>query len=195
VLTRLLAAIAALTLVLHWIALHTLHISLPKGRSSLFLILLITLLFGAALVLRLQSWSPTTFGCVGVLLLVAIYFMGCLRIGYFKEWRYDADTKQIYWILSDLHRRCGITRFVADWRYYSPLIFYRAADGNHSLPEFPMTASGEIPTDRDAYALFYATSEDFIKKQNLQVLYHNNESGAAIAIRGCEARRFPGVQE
>jgi len=201
-LTRLLAVIAALTFLLHWIAFHTLHISLPRGRSSLFLVLLFTLLFGAALAVRLHpAASAQPAGrvrgflqsdlsrscCLGVLIVVAIYFIGCLRISYFKEWRYDADTKQLYWMLSDLHRRCGITHFAVDWRYHSSLNFYRAAYGKYSLPEFPMVTSGELPADRDAYALFYPTSQDFIEKQRLQVLYHSDESGAAIAIRGCQA--------
>jgi hypothetical protein len=193
-LARLLASIAALTLLLHWIALRTLHILLPKGRASLFLVLLLTLLFGVALAFWVHStgrraWSVVSGFGTAVLLAVAIYFIGCLRMTYFEEWRYDSATRQLYWILTGLHERCGITRFAVDWRYHSPVNFYRAAYGRYSLPEFPMVPSSDIPADRDAYALFYSTSEYLIQSQRLQVVYHDDESGAAIAIRQCEASK------
>ncbi len=123
--------------------------------------------------------------------MTAFYFIGCLRLGYFKEWKFDSDTKTLYWIMSDLHHRCGIEEFGIDWRYHLPLNFYRENYGTDSLKEFSGSTSGELPPDRDAYAIFLPTSQEFISQQKLQLLYHNEESDAAVAIRACPAEKLP----
>jgi hypothetical protein len=71
------------------------------------------------------------------------------------------------------------------------LNFYRTAYGNHLLPEFATSNSGELPTDRGTYVIFYPTSEEFIKQQQLEVVYHNEQSGATVAIRGCATDARP----
>jgi hypothetical protein len=192
-LARLLAGTAAIVLILHWIGFHALQIPLPRARTALFFVLLWTLLFGCVLTVLFQSGKTEVirrFG-IGVLMLIAAYFVGCLRLGYFKEWRFNADTKQVYWVITDLRRRCGVTDFGTDWRYSSVLNFYRTAYGNHLLPEFATSNSGELPTDRGTYVIFYPTSEEFIKQQQLEVVYHNEQSGATVAIRGCATDARP----
>ena len=67
--------------------------------------------------------------------------------------------------------------------------FYREAYGNTSLKEFSASSSGELPTGKTAYAIFLSGSEDFIQQQRLQVIYRNDESGSAVAIRGCPAQK------
>ena len=128
---------------------------------------------------------------IAVLAMTAFYFIGCLRLGYFKEWKFDSDTKTLYWIMSDLHHRCGIEEFGIDWRYHLPLNFYRENYGTDSLKEFSGSTSGELPPDRDAYAIFLPTSQEFISQQQLQLIYHNEESDAAVAIRACPAEKLP----
>ena len=186
---RILAVVSVITLALHWLAFKIFAIPLPKDRTGLFLVPLWTLVFAGCLAMPsadrvsgLVRWFGTA-----VLTLSAFYFLGCLRIGHFKEWRFDSDTKTLYWIVDDLHRRCGIERFAVDWRYQMALNFYRREYRNDSLKEFNYSTSGELPVDRDAYAIFYPTSEEFIEQQRLRVIYHNEESGAAVAIRSCVA--------
>ncbi len=60
-----------------------------------------------------------------VLILVAAYFAGCLRLGYFKEWRFDADAKQLYWAAVDANRRCGVGSSSTHWMYPGVLNFYK----------------------------------------------------------------------
>ena len=191
--TRLLVVIAVTTLLIHWLAFHLVQLLLPKDRTALFFVALGTLVFGAVLAVRLRSAKRDVAGSLGlgVLIFVAFYFVGCLRLGYFKEWKWDMDTKQMYWTLADLNRRCGITDFCTDWRYHVAMNFYREAYGNRSLKEFVGSSSGELPTDKSAYEIFLPTSEEFIQQQRLQLIYHNDESGSAVAIRGCPAKRRP----
>jgi hypothetical protein len=189
---RVLVIISATTLLLHWLAFKIVHLPLPKDRTGLFFIPFWTVALGGSLAFLFRSgarkWAQ--YSGVAVLALIALYFVGCLRVGYFKEWRFDADTKQLYWIMDGLRRRCGITSFGIDWRYHLPLNFYREVYANELLREFSGSGKrGELPTDRDAYALFLPASGDFIRQQRLELIYHNDESHAAVAIRGCPAAR------
>jgi hypothetical protein len=189
---RALVTIAAATLLLHWLAFKIVHFPLPKDRTGLFFVPLWTVAFVGSIAFLFRSGARDLLrycgvGGVAVLALIALYFIGCLRLGYFKEWRFDADTKQLYWTMEGLRRHCGITRFWTDWRYQLPLNFYREAYSNDSLREFDISHDGVLPTDRDAYAVFLPSSLDFIKQQKLQLVYQNDESHAAVAIRGCPA--------
>ncbi|HTS50082.1 MAG TPA: hypothetical protein VMH05_19180 [Bryobacteraceae bacterium] len=186
---RLVALISAATLLFHWLAFKIVHIPLPKDRTGLFFLPLWTLaLVGSlAYLTRLGIVGIPRRCAIVVLAITAFYFVGCLRLGYFKEWKFDSDTKTLYWIMADLHQRCGIEKFGIDWRYHLPLNFYRENYGTDSLKEFSGSTSGELPPDRDAYAIFFPTSQEFISHQKLQLLYHNDESDAAVAIRGCPA--------
>ena len=123
--TRIVTVVAVVTLLIHWIAFHAIHLLMPRNRTGLFFIPFWTLILGCTLELRFRSHARDTAGLIGmaILILMGFYFVGCLRLGYFKEWKFDADTKQLYWQAEDLRRRCGITRFYANWRYEAPLNF------------------------------------------------------------------------
>jgi hypothetical protein len=188
-LTRFLAGIALVTLLIHWIAFHTAHLLLPKDRTGLFFVALCALIFGVALSACFQSRPSAPvrwFGAIA-LTLTAVYFAGCLRLGYFRTWNFDADTKQIYWVLDNLNRRCGITSFVTEWKYPAALNFYRISYGNRSIPEFTRAdTSKPLPTDQKAYVLYAPDHEDFIKQQGLQVLYRGERTDATVAVQPCE---------
>lgn len=186
---RLLFFISSAALLLHWLVFRILHIPLPKDRTGLFFLPLWTLAICGSLAAILQTKSGRLVPHLGtaMLVIIAAYFVGCLRLGYFKEWKFDSDTKQLYWVLNDLHQRCGIDKFAIDWRYHLPLNFYREVYRNYELKEFSESTSGEMPNDREAYAVFFPSSEDFLRRQGLQVIYHGEESDAAVAIRSCPA--------
>jgi hypothetical protein len=185
---RLLALVFGAALLLHWLAFKLAHIPLPKDRTGLFFLPLWTLAIAGSVAFAFRAANQRALPWMGiaVLSITAFYFAGCLRLGYFREWRFDSDTKTLYWILNDLHQRCGSQTFGIDWRYHLPLNFYREDYGT-GLKEFSGSTSGELPAGRDAYAIFLPTSEDFIKQQKLHVIYRNPESEASIAIRGCPA--------
>lgn len=184
---RLLVGIAVSTLVVHWALFRTVRLPLPKDRTALFFVPLLILALGAGVALRFGSAAKDmtrTWGA-GVLVAVALYSAGCLRLGYFKEWIFDADTKQLYWLAIDLHNRCGVSDFAIDWRYHASLNFYREAYNNFSIKEFAESRSDQLPPNKSAYVIYLSTTGEFIKQQGLRVIYHDDQSGSAVAIRGC----------
>jgi hypothetical protein len=184
---RFLAGVTLATFLLHWALFRTVHLLLPKDRTALFFVLFATLSFGGALALRFRSAKRDAIRVwgVGVLIAMALSFIGCLRLGYFSEWIFDADTKQLYWLANDLHNRCGISDFGVDWRYNVSMNFYREAYNNFSIREFGEARSDQLPPNKDAYVIYLPTSQDFIRQQKLQVIYHNDQSGSSVAIRSC----------
>jgi len=189
---RLLTAIAVATLLVHWIAFHTFQLLLPKDRTGLFFVILFTLIFGSALALRFESprKDPVRWVGAAVLILVAAYFAGCLRLGYFKEWRFDADTKQLYWAAVDANRRCGVREFATHWMYPGVLNFYKRSYGNSSL-EFPSDSTKPLPVDKAGYVLNDPENAGFIQTQGLKILFRGGRSDAVLAVRGCEAETRP----
>jgi len=185
---RLLAAIAVASFLTHWIAFHTFHLLLPKDRTGLFFVILFTLIFGSALALRFESQrgDPVRWAASAVLIVVAAYFAGCLRLGYFKEWRYDADTKPLYWAAVDANRRCGVREFVTYWMYPGILNFYERSYGHVSL-QFPSDSTKPLPVDKAGYVLYYPENAAFIQSQGLSIRYKGEQSDAVLAVRGCTA--------
>jgi len=189
---RLLAAIAVASLMTHWIAFHTFHLLLPKDRTGLFFVILFTLIFGSALALRFESQrrDPVRWAAAAVLIVVAAYFAGCLRLGYFKEWRYDADTKPLYWAAVEANRRCGVREFVTYWMYPGILNFYERSYGHGSL-QFPSDSTKPLPVDKAGYVLYYPENAAFIQSQGLSIRYKGEQSDVVLAVRGCSAPPSP----
>src|ERR1051326_3397531 len=191
--TRLSVAIAVTTLLLHWIAFSWMQLLLPQTRTGLFFVAFWTLVFGSAVALRLRKarWDVAGSFGVAVLIVVALYFAGCLRLTYFREWKFDLDTKQVYWTVYNLHRRCGITDFGTNFRYHMSMNFYRTAYGHYILKEFPPSSDRKLPDNRSACVIFFPESEEFIQQQRPQVVYRNDDSGSGVVIRGCAANARP----
>jgi len=175
----------ASTVLVHWIAFKTMHLLLPKNRTGLFLVVLFFVFFGAVVASWPRSGGSRIPRGVGIAILTfcAVYFLGCLRLSYFKEWRFNADSQEIYWRLVDLNRRCGIDRFSTEWRYVAALNFYRTSYSNGALHEF-VGASANTPGE-PAYVLYYWDSRNLIREQALSLAYYNGETNAAIAVRNC----------
>jgi len=178
-LVKLLLSIVAGTVLLHWLAFHLFGVLLPRQRTGLFFVPLVMLLFGA--LLAGAGPSARKLGAA-LLTLNAVCFLGCLRLSYFEEWKFDADSKQLYWTLRHLERNCGVRHFVTQWQYAGSLNFYRQVNHDSSLPEFVADA-GDSPGEGEAYVLFYKEEEHFIKAQGLQVVYRGAASQAAVAVR------------
>lgn len=126
------AAIFVVTLAIHWAAFRLFELPLPKDRTAIFFFPLF-LIFAGVLATSLPS---SRFGrylhasFLGSLVLMAAYFLSCLRLTYFKEWQWDADVQKTYQILSCLNREHQVTRVVSSWSYRGPLNFYQFAQPN-----------------------------------------------------------------
>jgi hypothetical protein len=179
-----LAGIAALSVLMHWLAFRFTGLPLPMSRTVIFLAPLSTLFAGAVAAVPAQSlvsrWLRRAF--TGVFLCLACYFVLCLRLTYFKEYEYDADVKDVYSVLARLNHEFGVTDVAASGLYVGPLNFYRVASKRESFPEFKAVA-GEFPPGRSIYVMHGPFERAFIEREGLAIIYRGKSGEMVVAVR------------
>ena len=98
-----------------------------------------------------------------------MYFLGCLRLTYFKEWRWNAGTRHAYWVVAYYNHEFGVERVASSWHHSSALNFYRAMSGGRETIE-PVVSSVPVPAGYDIYVL-HAADQQFIDAHGLQLVY------------------------
>lgn len=173
----------ALALCAHWICFRAFHLLLPRDRTALFLAVLPFPVIGLLTALPLSSRAARFCrrGLSAALVFVALYFAACLRLTYFKEWIWNADMKNVYSVLAYYNHAYGVKDIGSDWRYTSALNYYRAISGHETLAEF--AAGPSYPIDRKVYVLPTGFDNGFMEQQRLKVVYRDELSGTAVAIR------------
>jgi hypothetical protein len=186
-----LAATLALTLSLHWLAFRFFGILLPKDRTAIYLVVLCTLFIGVVAALRIPSRAGELSGrgMTVALSVLACYFMLCLRVSYFKEWKFDSDIDKVYSALAYYNHTCGITDVVTNWRYDSGLNFYAALSGRETFSDFYSGPQDGYALGKSAYVLYYPEDQRFIEEHGLKVVYRA-PSEATVVID--PARMPPG---
>jgi len=104
-LTRLgcvLAGVVILTISAHWLSFQLFHLLLPKDRTAIYFVPLCTLVIGILTVIPLpgKRGNVARIALNAQLYVLAGFFLLCMRLGYFKEWKYDADIKNVYSVLA-----------------------------------------------------------------------------------------------
>jgi len=126
------AAIFAATAAVHWAAFHLFGLLMPKDRTAIYFFALFVVVAGVLAATpplsRTGQFLRGTF--IGSLALMAVYFLLCLRLTYFKEWYWDSDVQKTYAVLSCLNREHQVTRVASTWEYRGPLNFYQYAQPN-----------------------------------------------------------------
>jgi hypothetical protein len=162
-------------------------IPLPLDRTALWVALLFLVMAGALASPRLTSRAGRLSGSAltVILVLIGCYNIGCLRLTYFNEWKYDADMKSVYAVLASYNHTYNIGKVSTNWRYVGVLNCYGLISGRETIEKIPYAPSvaGEYPAGYQAYVVYYPVDQDFVKLQSLQVVYHDEFSGAAVAIR------------
>ena len=162
-------------------------IPLPLDRTALWVALVSLVTAGALASLRLSSRAGRFSGraLTVILVLIGCYNIGCLRLTYFNEWKYDADMKNVYAVLASYNHTYSLTKISTNWRYVGALNCYRLISGRETIEKIPYAPSvaGEYPPGYQAYVVYYPVDQGFVKLQNLQVVYHDDFSGVAVAIR------------
>lgn len=176
-----LGATLALALLTHWIAFQRWGVLLPMDRTALFLALLATMSIGVAAALPGASHDWGRRGLTTMLFAVSLYFLGCLRLGYFKEWQWDAEVNRVYPVLAYYNRTYGIGNFVSEWKYGSALRLYHRLYGRDSISE--IRSPLEIPEDGAVYVLDWGYEQDVIKRLGLRVVYRGAITEVVVAIR------------
>jgi len=184
-----LGAILTFTIFLHWAMHLTFGVLLPKERTAIFLLPILSLMAGCfsserGIALRIRWCGGLLRGVLGV---VAVYFLLCGRLTYFKEWKYDADTRAAYDVLAYYYHAYGIYEAATNWRYTSSLNYYAATSGRESFQDF--ATSGKYPVAKSIYVLYWPEDEAFFFSQNLEVVYRGQLSNIAVAVRPGLARR------
>ena len=172
--------IIALTVGTHWLLFRFAHVLLPKERSAIYLAPLLFLTAGAAA--AIPGGRVSRLAIAGMLAVFAGYFVLCLRLTYFREWKWNADTKEIHYVLSYYNRKYGLNRVMTNWRYVAALNFYRDIPGYDTDPEI-QSQLPPYPDDRMAYVLYFPSEEAFIKDHRLKIVYYGSLSETAVAIR------------
>lgn len=188
--------ILATTLAVHRLLYHWFHILLPFDRTAVFLAPLCTLLLGAIAAVSLPSRTGRLSRRVLIVSLYALasYFVVCLRLNYFKEWQYNAAAKDVYSVLSYYNHTYGVTEVSVNWRYVAALNFYRSVSGHETLQQIgPGPAVVDTyPAGKSVYVVYYPADQGFLAREKLKIVFHDDFTEAAVAIRpDVESRARP----
>ncbi len=113
--------------------------------------------------------------------LFAVYFLFCLRLTYFKEWKYDADVKNAYSVAAYYNHTYCIEDVPSSWYYVPSLNFYRKLSGRETLA--PFESQDSFPLNQPVYVLNAAFDRAFIESQQLAVVYRGPLSDVVVAVR------------
>lgn len=179
-----LCLIVGVTFLAHYLQFKWFGVLLPLERTSIFFLPLATAMLG-----MLLSVAPSNTGerlCRGfgvtVLLISSVHFLGCLRDGYFLEWKQQADVRAAFPILREQCRRLGVRTAGADGFYTSILNFYRKLEGAQELEEFRDELNDNPPT-RPVYVVREGQYGKLIADERLTVVYRGPATDLVIAVR------------
>jgi hypothetical protein len=180
-----LAMVAAL--VCHQFLYTAYGILLPLDRTAMWVVLLLLVMAGALAAAPLPSLMGNASGraLTGILAMIACYNVGCLRLNYFNEWKYDAGLKNVYAVLSYYNHKYGMTKVSTNWRYVAVINCYRTMSGQETIEPIPGAPSivNFYPPGYQAYVFYYPWDEEFYKREGLKLVYHDTFSDVAVAIR------------
>ena len=174
-------AVAA-ALAMHWAALpRSCGVPLPKDRTGIYIVVLEHSVRGHPGGRSDSHARGRDIPARLTILMVVLgsYFLLCLRMSYFKEWKWDSDTDKLYSVLASYNHACGLKDIAANWRYDAALNYYRNASGRETFPSFLIPT--DLPAGKRAYVLYEPEDRDFLANHGLNVVYQA-PSGAAIAL-------------
>jgi hypothetical protein len=176
-----LAAIFAITAGIHWIAFYVFGLPLPKDRTAIFFFPLFMIAAGLLAAIPSPSRVATYLrACFrGSLVVMACYFLLCLRLTYFKVWYWDADVDKAYSILSCLNRTHQITHVTSTWAYRGPLNFYQSAKPT-SIRDIDEKYD---PDTTQVYVVDTLHSPEVLKAGDLRIFYRSPITDLVLAAK------------
>jgi hypothetical protein len=166
---------------------------LPRGRTAIYFVPLVTLFLCALTAIPAMSpWAKRTrmLALAGLWALAGSYVLS-LRLTYTQEWLYLAEVKDVYWQLVYLSKTHHVHEVFSSWRYGASLNFYRRRYGGEAFNE--VSSTGPFPRGKHAYVLFGPTDESYAVFNRLQIAYRGAESGILIAVDPAVDPAFYGV--
>jgi hypothetical protein len=189
-----LSAVVVLTVFLHWLAFHFTGLLMPKDRTSIFFLPLCLMVVGIAASFphRDLFGANLRWATVAILIVGSAYFVGCLRLRYFLQWRFDADMEQTYRKLVQIAGPGHQAEVPATFWYGSALNYYREYFHDGSFASFGLfddpqravyTHYRPYPLNQPVYVLVLPQDEGFIAEQHLKIVYQGPIGDVAIAVR------------
>ncbi len=159
------------------------HVLMPVSRTGLFLIPLVTLAVGiAAAIPPLSSgarWSRMAL--LASLCVTSLYFFGCMRLTYFKEWDYQQDLKEAYKVLACYNHEKNVQDIEATWEYHGGLLLARLMSGRETFG--PFSSSTPLSAGHQMYVLERTFDRAFVIQEGLKIVYEAPNSGLEVAVR------------
>jgi len=176
-----LAAILAVTTGIHLVIFYAFGLPLPKDRTAIFFFPLFMVAAGLLAAIPSSSLGGTYLrACFrGALVVMACYFLLCLRLNYFKQWYWDSDVDKAYSILSCLNRTHQITHVSSTWSYRGPLNFYQIAKPT-SIQMIDMKYD---PDTTQVYVVDTLHSPEALKNGNLRIFYRSPTTHLVLAAK------------
>jgi len=179
------AAVLALSVLISLLAFRFDKLPLPMGRTGIYLITFSTLVAGVVAAAPARSLVSKWLGraVTAVFICMACYFLLCLRVRYFKEYEWDADVKDVYFVLAGLNKKYGATDVAVDGIYLSSLNFYRVVSKKESFPEFQYVPPHRFPSGKSIYVLHDPFDRDVIEREGLAVIYRGQSTEVVVAVK------------
>ena len=168
-----------MTSVLHRLGYALIRLLMPLERTGLFLVSAVSTYGRAVAAVRVDTPAGrySSRAATAVLLALACYFIFCLVLSYFREWKFDADVRRAYFVVAYYNQRYGVRDISSDWRYTGALNYYRHQFGGGTMQPvegLPGEADARYPTDRPAYVFYFPDADAFIQQQGLKVVYRSD---------------------
>jgi hypothetical protein len=180
-----LLGIVTLSVTLSWLAFRIDGLPLPLGRTGIYFVPLCTLLAGTIAALPPAKYPVSRWlsnGITAVLICVGCFFLLCLRMSYFREYRVDADVKEVYSVLARINHTYGVRDVNATGLYVAPLNYYADLSKRETFPEFRHEIP-ELTPGRPVYVLDAVAWREFVKKEKLVVVYRGKFTEVVVAVR------------
>ncbi len=189
-----LTAIAGLAIFTHWLGFRLFGLLLPMGRTAIYLVPFCTLIAGIVAAVRAQSGAGLWLhrGLICMFFTLACYFLLCLRLTYFEEWKWDAEVKDVYPLLAKYNHSDGVTDIGCSWYYTAALNYYRLASGRETIEE--MKSGAEPIPGKPVYVLHGLMDREFIAREGLAIVYRGASTDIVVAVKP-EARLRPVTME
>ena len=178
-----LTAILALAIFTHWVGFRLFGLLLPLGRTAIYLVPFSTLIAGIIAAVPARSGAGLWLhrALVAAFFTLACYFLLCLRLTYFEEWKWDAEVKDVYPLLARYNHQDGVTDMGCSWYYTSTLNFYRAASGRETIDE--MKSGADPIPGKPVYVLHSVMDRKFIDREGLAIVYRGASTDIVVAVR------------
>lgn len=178
-------AILAVTISFQSFAHRWFGVLLPKERTGIFFVPISILLVSISIETFRDGFFQLLLRYMGYLglLFVVIQFISSVRLNYFRNWKYDAGSKDVYLVLRSLDWDHIDSDVGINWLLEPSLNYYRTFYSDNYLPPF----TREEPTiNQEIFVLLPDSSDEdtrFLQEYNLRVHFQHPISGAIIAIR------------